>query len=101
MVDHRLISFIEAYNNKDTSSTYNIFSVNYITRVKDSFHFGFGREDIITITLDNQDLKYLFDKYHPKYAESIAARQEKLKKKREEEIKELEDKINKLRNENI
>ena len=99
MVNHNLIEFIEAYKKRDTEFYYNVFTVNYITREKNNWYLPFGREDKITIGLDEDDLKYLYDKYYKDYQININERSKEIFKRKQKEIKELEEQLNKLKNE--
>ena len=99
MVNHKLIEFIEAYKKRDTEFYYNVFTVNYITREKNNWYLPFGREDKITIKLDEEDLKYLYDKYFRDYQINCNERAKERGERKRKEIKELEEQLNRLKNE--
>ena len=96
-----LIEFIENYlDRRDTEYRKKRFSVNY----RDVYDSSSGMwtldkpYSIPTIDLDEEDLKYLYDKYFPFYshlkAEQIAA----MERDRLKEIERLKNKIDELKN---
>ena len=102
MINHSLIDFIEAYQSRNTEYNYNVFTLHYTTRDKNELRFipFFGtRLDRTTINLDEEDLKYLYDKYFPEYEKHIIERNNEIKERKLKEIKELEEQLNKLKNE--
>lgn len=101
MINHSLIQFIEDYKNRDEVSKYNTFRVNVTQRWKgEVMQHTFGvRDDYQTITLDEEDLKYLYDKYYPEYQKQIEERDKEVIERKRKEIKELEKQLYKLKNE--
>jgi hypothetical protein len=101
MVNHSLIQFIEDYKNRNKEYTYNIFTVNVTQRYRDTFTLPtFGhRDDYQTITLDEEDLKYLYDKYYRDYQINCNQRAKEKSERKRKEIEELEEQLNKLKNE--
>jgi hypothetical protein len=106
-MDTGLIKFVESYLEKDElyEKRYSIYFKRVLSeKARNQKMFYFPREAMFNngeycITLDQEDLDYLMDKYYLKYKEEVIKRDEELKVKKEKEIKELEDKLNRLRNE--
>lgn len=103
MINHNLIDFIEAYQNRNTEFSYNVFTLHYTPRDKNPSSWFFPplgtRMDRTTINLDEEDLKYLYDKYFPEYEKNIKERNNEIKERKLKEIKELEEQLNRLKNE--
>jgi hypothetical protein len=93
-----LISFIEKYLNTDSEYSTNIFRVNVDYKIKGG---NFLLRDINyrtheTITLDDEDLKYLYDKYYPLYNAEKEKQNLEKEERRLREIKKLQEKIDEL-----
>ena len=96
-----VIKFIEKYLEEPTEYSKNSFKVTC-----ESVPIGgifcvptFGsRQDYSVITLDDEDLKYLYDKYLPSYHEQKLIETTKQEEDKLKEIKDLQDKIDKIRN---
>lgn len=96
-----LIDFIEKYLNREQEYSRNIFRVNVDSVSKGGG--GLWLRDINyrtfeTITLDDDDLQYLYNKYYPLYDDEKEKDRLKKEEYRLKEIKKLQDKIEKLQN---
>ena len=96
-----VIKFIEKYLEEPTKYSKNTFKVTYESVLsKDMFcvpTFN-NRHTYSVITLDDEDLKYLYDKYLPFYHEQKLIETTKEEEGKLKEIKELQAKIDKIRN---
>ena len=98
-----LIDFIEKYLNREQEFSRNVFKVSVESVSKGQ---GFWIHDpsmflprsFDTITLDEDDLKYLFDKYFPLYDGAKEAKKREEEKCKQKEIQRLQEKIDKLKN---
>lgn len=106
MENNQIIKFIEAYakRNEDDIKEF-IFNVSFHEKYKPNCikafwvqHNIWSNNDTRTITLDEDDLKYLYDKYSPFYKDAVIERDEKIKVIKQKEIDDLETKLNKLKN---
>ena len=101
-MDTGLIKFIEYYKDSIDNDKYTyVFDISCEKVSFNGSSFFRSRDPFgikSTIRLDKEDLDYLYNKYYPKYKEVIIKRDEELKVQKEQEIKELENKLNKLKN---
>lgn len=93
-----LIKFIEKYLNRYGEYSTNIFTVNVDSLNKGNGFWlrDFNYHTLETITLDDEDLEYLYNKYYPLY--DVEKEKERLKDEeyKQKEIKKLQDKIKSL-----
>lgn len=103
-MSYKYYKFIKALEDEDRLE-YNrrVFSVVYEDVPKpDSgvwmpMYHTFGCRHTITITLDDEDLTYLYNKYYDRAKDDLEKEKEDKEKKRQKEIEELEEKLRKLR----
>lgn len=95
----RVKEFIEAVDREDKENHNKVFTVtfeNIFTSpgiwCRDFFH----RFDSKVLTLDEEDIQYLYNKYKPLYEEDISQRNIKIKKEKLEDISRKAKEINKL-----
>jgi hypothetical protein len=98
-----IIDFYEAFEKSLNSNidTY-YFKVSYKTVFKGG-HLYIPTPGVDyhkhTLTLNQEDLDYLYNKYYNQYKEAVIERDEKIKLNKQKEIEALEIKLNKLKNE--
>ena len=95
-----VIKFIEKYLEEPTKYSKNSFKVTCESVNNNSLGIwlAHSRSDYPIITLDDEDLKYLYDKYLPSYHEQKLIEYSDIEKKKLQDIKDLQDKIDKIRN---
>ncbi|MFT6125911.1 MAG: hypothetical protein ACJAVA_000353 [Flavobacteriaceae bacterium] len=91
--------FVEAVDMKNKEDHIKVFTVTFENLVvspglwlRDHFH----RFDSKVLTLDEQDIQYLYNKYKPLYEEDISQRNIKIQKEKLEDIGRKAKEINKL-----
>lgn len=101
VINRGLIKFIESYLNRDKEYSTTIFKVSEedIPKGEGFWIRDINRHVFNTIALDNEDLKYLFDKYYPFYATEKEKQEREQEEYKNKQIKELEEKLEKLKNE--
>ena len=94
-----IIRFIEDYLSRDSGHSMNVFRVNIDRASKGGGIYlrDLNHHTVETITLDEEDLKYLYDKYLPLYYPIKEEERKKQEEYKQRQIKELEDKIAKLK----
>ena len=99
----RLFEFMELFEKSLIDDKFNhTFTIAYDNKYKEPnvfFMNKFYSSPLYTLTLDKEDLNYLYNKYYSKYKKEVIKRDEELKVQKDKEIKLLEDKLNKLKNE--
>ena len=96
-----VIKFIEKYLEEPTEYFKNSFKVtceSFSNSTLGLWVIDGNRRDYPIITLDDEDLKYLYDKYLPFYHKQKLIEYSNIEKKKLEDIKDLEAKIDKIRN---
>lgn len=98
--------FIEAVDKKEESTHEKIFTVTFQRKFVESYNTfyiplnSFGtRFDFKVLTLDEEDIKYLYDKYKPFLAAELEKQTEEEKAKILKEIETKSKQINKLSDE--
>lgn len=99
----RVKEFIEAVDREDKENHNKVFTVTFENKyVPKTYEFyypvlGFyNRIDSKVLTLDEEDIEYLYNKYKPLYEEDISQRDIKIKKEKLEDISRKAKEINKL-----
>lgn len=94
-----VIKFIEEYLKKPCEYSKNVFTINCESiSVGNDIWMPIGRHDYPVIALDDEDLKYLYNKYLPFYHEQKLIETNAIQERKSKEIKDLQDKINKIKN---
>ena len=99
-----LINFIEKYLDREQEFSKNVFRVSVESVTKgNAFWIAdpsmFSPRGYDTITLDEEDLKYLYNKYFPLYDGAKEAKRKEDEDYKQKEIDRLQEKINKLKSE--
>jgi len=99
-----LINFIEKYLDREQEFSKNVFRVSVESVTKGNAFWiadpsPFLPRGFDTITLDEEDLKYLYNKYFPLYDGAKEAKRKEDEDYKQKEIDRLQEKINKLKSE--